>query len=525
MDRIDHQTANLDEEFRKSIGDNLLPGDDSKINGGLPILYICTTMLSLLRIRSLNLNYEKPCITKHMFVIVTFIIIAGAVDVATTNKRKHRGLTISSKMLGTYMESGRKKISLQFNDEGVPIGKSAKQFALFMDGLLRREFRHLLGDWKIVPNKVKDKLWNKITQYREIDESKKFYVMRRLGELLPDIKSSPFPRQFCTFIALPDWDKFVEVRDAEDFKVLSNKQRQAREMYKYPHNLGRKGYAAMREKIIKSNELGEDKNQERSVLLRKAREEKYGQLKTQDMKDGVEKIGERERENGKGLIKLEPNTHALSLVLGKKSYGLLKGVSRGIYASKRWKRRNLSRARVLTKSRFAQLEELQLNQLNVISDQIGSHFTSIIKGVPQDHTTDLPPFETLLSSIHESSTEVSPQSVLESLGSNTANSATKVPQTPSLVQEPNHSLETVVTSHSDSTVDRASIVTTKVINAVREPPKKKVKQNITKSDCFERCSRKIMIITKSTTKQCKPSLYNFSSDKQKRAKDNQEHLY
>ncbi len=34
----------------------------------------------------------------------------------------------------------------------------------------------------------------------------------------------------------------------------------------------------------------EDKNQEWSVLLRKAREGKYGQLKTQDMKDGVEKL-------------------------------------------------------------------------------------------------------------------------------------------------------------------------------------------------------------------------------------------
>ena len=52
-----------------------------------------------------------------------------------------------------------------------------------------------------------------------------------------------------------------------------------------------------------------------------------------------------------------------------------------------------------------------------------------------------------------------------------------------------------VTSHSDSTVGRPPVVTTKVVNAVEEPPKKKVKQNMTKADCLERRSRRIMIIS------------------------------
>ena len=41
---------------------------------------------------------------------------------------------------------------------------------------------------------------------------------------------------------------------------------------------------------IKSNELGEDKNLERSVLWRKAREGKDGLYKTQEIRDVVEKL-------------------------------------------------------------------------------------------------------------------------------------------------------------------------------------------------------------------------------------------
>ncbi len=66
-------------------------------------------------------------------------------------------------MLGTYMESGGKKISLQFNDEDVPIGESAKQFASFMGGLVRREVGLRFVDWKIVPMEAKENLWNQLT--------------------------------------------------------------------------------------------------------------------------------------------------------------------------------------------------------------------------------------------------------------------------------------------------------------------------------------------------------------------------
>ncbi len=60
--------------------------------------------------------------------------------------------------------------------------------------------------------------------------------MRLLGELLRDFRSKMFqkfikphiespeqkreiPYQVCTFVTQADWDKFVEVRDSEDFKV------------------------------------------------------------------------------------------------------------------------------------------------------------------------------------------------------------------------------------------------------------------------------------------------------------------
>ncbi|GJV44969.1 transposase, Ptta/En/Spm, transposase, Tnp1/En/Spm-like protein [Tanacetum coccineum] len=160
--------------------------------------------------------------------------------------------------------------------------------------------------WKKVGLEARNKLWDEITRYFDVDLTVRKLVMNRLGQLLRNFrrklrqtyilpnqdtpsKLNEVPAKYTAILKAEDWVNFVNYTATEEYKVKSAKAKMARSKCVFPHTMGRGGYAHVKEK----------------------------------MKETEDKIKE-------GTLQVDQGTDAITLVLGKEKGGYARGVGSGV---------------------------------------------------------------------------------------------------------------------------------------------------------------------------------------------------
>ncbi|GJR37905.1 hypothetical protein Tco_1213589 [Tanacetum coccineum] len=160
--------------------------------------------------------------------------------------------------------------------------------------------------WKKVDSEARDKLWDEITRYFDVDLTVRKLVMNRLGQLLRNFKRklrqtyilpnqntlsklNEVPAKYSAILKAEEWVNFVKYTATEEYKVKSAAAKMARSKSVYQHTMGRGGYALVKEK----------------------------------MKETEDKIKE-------GTLKVDHGTDAMTFVLGKEKGGYARGVGSGV---------------------------------------------------------------------------------------------------------------------------------------------------------------------------------------------------
>ncbi|XP_073303361.1 uncharacterized protein [Primulina huaijiensis] len=149
---------------------------------------------------------------------------------------------------------------------------------------------------------------------------------------------------------------------------------------KYHHRMSRKGYIGLEAELRNKKLVAEDEEVDRSVLWRKAREDKSGNITCSETSEVAEKIDELLEKKGKGEFKSSGINYVLTAALGSQEhYGRVRGVGGFVkpqvyFKTPRKKRETISKAVIEnvkaqseeTKSLKAELEMLRSQLAAVI---------------------------------------------------------------------------------------------------------------------------------------------------------------
>nr|GMD22314.1 putative Ulp1 protease family catalytic domain, putative transposase, Ptta/En/Spm, plant [Ipomoea batatas] len=123
-----------------------------------------------------------------------------------------------------------------------------------------------------------------------------------------------------------EWSQFVITRMSDDFKKLSEQQKERRKQNIYPHRIARKGYARLASEL--STDLCDDEEVNRAILWKKGRTSKQGEIQGDVLKATFSKIDAYIQQKKEGLLKLKgPKEDILTKALESKEHG---GRVRGI---------------------------------------------------------------------------------------------------------------------------------------------------------------------------------------------------
>lgn len=146
----------------------------------------------------------------------------------TRKKTRKRGLTRLPKLRTEHTNSGGRKKRVKFDEFGRFAGKYRSQLPSYLGDLVRERVGVSVFNWKKVTKEVKEKLWEEITRFYEIEDSRRKYIMNQLGILLRNFRRKLYakyikpylgnttklkriPKRYRTIILSQDhWDKFVE---------------------------------------------------------------------------------------------------------------------------------------------------------------------------------------------------------------------------------------------------------------------------------------------------------------------------
>ncbi|KAI3845623.1 hypothetical protein MKX03_030486 [Papaver bracteatum] len=261
-----------------------------------------------------------------------------------SEKNTVRGLTRLKKLKKKY--KGQKHV-IEFDKVGRFKGEYKSEIASYMGVLVRRDvgLRHL--KWKEVKSALRDKLWQELLRFYEIEETMRRQIMKYFGEhlrnfrrklyekfIVPNLgkpsKLKKIPKPYRCIVNQEQWDGFVEWRLSDECKELSIKGVKARESHKYNHRTGRAGYAGLLEKLIKEKEIREDENPSRYLLWRKARQNKNGEYDDGDVKEKEAQLEEFDKQLEDGTLEKKPGTDSITLVFGEEHGGRVRCARKGV---------------------------------------------------------------------------------------------------------------------------------------------------------------------------------------------------
>ncbi|KAL4563354.1 hypothetical protein LXL04_027395 [Taraxacum kok-saghyz] len=248
-------------------------------------------------------------------------------EIQTTVKRKSkrkRGLTRLPKVRTEHTNSGGRKKHVKFDEIGRFTWKYRAQFPSFLGDLVREKVGLSVHNWRNVTKEVRDKLWEEITHYYEIEDTRRKYVMTRLGALLRNFRRKLYAKYIEPNLKNPSKLAVIPKR-------MCKKTIIARSKSIYDHRMGRGGYTALREKLVQKQVI--DKHEmppppppPRSFMWYKGHENKAGEIVDDGVQVIAEKLQEQEQKIKDGELSLDPGEDAMTVVFGKENGSYLKGV-------------------------------------------------------------------------------------------------------------------------------------------------------------------------------------------------------
>ncbi|KAI3894954.1 hypothetical protein MKX03_016369 [Papaver bracteatum] len=214
-------------------------------------------------------------------------------------------------MLSKAFRSSKGLIKVvEYNECGQLVGLAATQFSSYMGVLARHMVPIIHEKWSKVPKSLKDKIWCCLEGKFVLQPQNKRNLIQNVGDIWRSFKSRLTRKYIMTFKDQEDlhvnppamykfidkrhWETFVNTRLSTNFQVRREILLTRRKKNLYPHRLSRKGYAEKKKK----GEISSD-GLDRSILWKKAREDKNGIITHDATKERAEKIYGNVRGMGK----------------------------------------------------------------------------------------------------------------------------------------------------------------------------------------------------------------------------------
>ncbi|GJS98052.1 transposase, Ptta/En/Spm, transposase, Tnp1/En/Spm-like protein [Tanacetum coccineum] len=264
-----------------------------------------------------------------------------------SNGYAKRGITRLCKFRMEYGKPGGVKLSVTFDSLNRISGKHIALFSSFLGDMVREHIGLQILSWKKVGPEARNKLWDEITRYFDVDLTVRKLVMNRLGQLLRNFrrklrqtyilpnqdtpsKLNEVPAKYTAILKAEDWVNFVNYTATEEYKVKSAKAKMARSKCVFPHTMGRGGYAHVKEKMIEKKEIEQDEEPTRGTLWLKGRVNKDGEYQDDEIRSVGDKLKETEDKIKEGTLKVDHGTDAMTVVLGKEKGGYARGLGSGV---------------------------------------------------------------------------------------------------------------------------------------------------------------------------------------------------
>ncbi|GJV84727.1 putative transposase, Ptta/En/Spm, plant, partial [Tanacetum coccineum] len=264
-----------------------------------------------------------------------------------SNGYAKRGITRLCKFRREYRKPDEVKLSVTFDALNRISKKHRPLFSSFLGDMVREHIGLQILSWKNVGPEARNKLWDEITRYFDVDLTVRKLVMNRLGQLLRNFrrklrqtyilpnqdtpsKLNEVPAKYSAILKAEDWVNFVNYTATEEYKVKSAKAKMARSKCVFPHTMGRGGYAHVKEKMIEKKEIEQDEEPTRGTLWLKGRVNKDGEYQDDEIRSVGDKLKETEDKIKEGTLQVDQGTDAMTLVLGKEKGGYARGVGSGV---------------------------------------------------------------------------------------------------------------------------------------------------------------------------------------------------
>ncbi|GJY54631.1 transposase, Ptta/En/Spm, transposase, Tnp1/En/Spm-like protein [Tanacetum coccineum] len=224
--------------------------------------------------------------------------------------------------------------------------------------------------WKKVDKESRDKLWDEITRYFDVDLTVRKLVMHRLGKLLrnfrmklrekyilPNLntpsKLNELPAKYSAIVKAEEWVEFVNYTTTDAYKEKSARGKMARSKNVYHHKMGRGGYVFVKEKMIENKEIEADEEPPRGIMWLKGRVNKDGEFTDDEIRSVGDKLKEADDKIKEGTLNLDDGTDAMTVVFGKEKGGYARGVGSGVTYKRYF---HLPRSRQATDERIELLQ-------------------------------------------------------------------------------------------------------------------------------------------------------------------------
>ncbi|GJY00028.1 transposase, Ptta/En/Spm, transposase, Tnp1/En/Spm-like protein [Tanacetum coccineum] len=255
-----------------------------------------------------------------------------------------RGITRLYKFRREYGKPDGIKLSVTFDALNRISGKHRALFLSFLGDMVREHIGLKILSWKKVDSEARDKLWDEITRYFDVDLTVRKLVMNHLGQLLRNFrrklrqtyilpnqntlsKLNEVPAKYSAILKAEEWVNFVKYTATEEYKVKSAAAKMARSKSVYQHTMGRGGYALVKEKMIEKKEIKPDEEPPRGTLWLKGRVNKDGEYPDDEIRSVGDKLKETEDKIKEGTLKVDHGTNAMTFVLGKEKGGYAKRIN------------------------------------------------------------------------------------------------------------------------------------------------------------------------------------------------------
>ncbi|GJT05535.1 hypothetical protein Tco_0839997 [Tanacetum coccineum] len=269
---------------------------------------------------------------------------SDAEDEDGTNSSDHklvkRGITRLCKFRMTYGKPGSVKLKVTFDALNRVSGLHRALFSSFLGDLVREHIGLKILCWKKVKKESRDKLWDEITRYFDVDSIARGLVMHRLGQLLRNFRIKLREKYI-----LPNLDTPSKLNELlKNYSAIVNAEEGAAFVNYTASN-------AYKEKSAK--EIEADEEPPCGVMWLKGRLNKDEEFSDEEIRSLGEKLKDAYDKIKEGTLNLDDDTDAMTVVFGKEKGGYARGMGSGVTYKKYF---DLPRSRQATDERIELLQ-------------------------------------------------------------------------------------------------------------------------------------------------------------------------